>query len=933
MALFLRAIEGAYGSQARGKPFPFSKITLVVTKDTGKLAGGSCFEGRCIACGTRETNTLFLHPRFLVLPGCLQFKILVHECVSRMAEGLHDDAARADTMKYLDAMGGYFDVENSEYVIVTPNTPTPWINYLGLDGTLSGLITQTGGGTVWFEDSLKYRLLRYNQIGSAENSPGRYLYVRDNQSGEIFSPTCDPIPDNPPEAFECRHGLGYTRIRAVCRSLFFDLLFFIPKGPGQPVEIQSVTVKNLSGRKRDLSLFTYREFVNSDVLDEYVRPAIRNYTVHVKSDPGNGTIYNLTGRSMNNRQKPIYYFTSTAAPSGFDTDYKQFFGKGRLHCPEAVKDGQCRNSISHANTALGVFQVEAMLPPDAEKQVFFILGVIPQEIEELADIQPNKNSVREIRSIRRHWQNRPRQAIAQALARIRKHFEEMNSVFQCQLPSQAHHMEVMLNTWNGYGVWLNFLHARSVSDHFSGISRPFLGTRDSASDLIGIGQMAPAAARKRILEWCGAAQMLSGACYHHYNPRTRQTDGVTGYSDDQLWISLGICIYIKETGDFSVLEDTAGYADAPRKKETVFMHLMRGLQYTLANLGPHGIPRMMVSDWNHVFAASYEKNKADAKGRAKAESVMVGLMLVRMAGDMVDMLNAYGRRFPRIKARTRKQVAFLQKVLDQAGSVINRQAWCETPDGEGWYAMGSDAKGHFFGTPRDVEGRVFLIPQAWALLAGIADSPKKMKILNAVKKHLFKKRSGLVLLTPPYRQPPPLGSFNVYPAGSRENGATFCQAHGMAIPGLAATKDGDFVYEAYRTLLPAEASDALGSRYYCGPAYGYSQFRFGPDHPLYGQARGSLLTGTVAWSYYGACQWILGIRPDFDGLIVDPCIPRDWPGYTVDRKFRGGLYRITVVNSGRGTNMVENLNVDGKTISGNKIPILGPGLHRISVKV
>jgi cellobiose phosphorylase len=929
----LKTLEAACAKGAGDKIFAASSLSVVPTRDPRRLTGGSCFEKQRVACASRAQKCLFLHPRFFSLPGCLQLKVLVHECVSRMTLGLHGVRASAHTAQFLNAMGGYFDVENREYVIVTPHTPTPWVNYLGLDGTLSGLMTQTGSGSVWFEDSLKYRLLRYNQIGSAENTPGRYLYVRDNRTGAFFSPTFDPVPDSPPEAFECRHGLGYTRIRSVWRGLFFDLLFLIPKGERHPVEIQSVTVDNLSSRSHDVSLFAYREFVNSDVLDEYVRPAIRNYTVHVMADPRHGILYNLTGRSMNNRQKPIYYFTSTARTTGFDTDYREFFGTGRLHCPDAVKEGRCRNSISHANTALGVHQVDWTLPPHGRKQTVFILGVMPQSLDGPADIAPNAASVRAVRAIRKHWSLKPAQAVAGALAGIRRQVDAMNSTFQCRLPPAAHPMQVMLNTWNGYGVWLNYLHARSLSDHFSGISRPFLGTRDSASDLLGIGQLAPAAARKRILEWCGAAQLQSGACYHHYNPRTRQNDGVTGYSDDQLWISLGTCVYIKETADFSILEDRAGYADAPDKLETVFMHMLRGMRYTLAHLGPHGIPRMLVSDWNHVFAASYEKNKADDKGRAKAESVMVGLMLVKMARDMQDMVTAYGHRSPSARRRYRKHAVFLQQVLDRATQAINRHTWFETPDGEGWYAMGSDPAGQFFGTPRDTEGRVFLIPQAWALLAGVANDARMARVLAAVKKYLFKPGNGLVLLTPPYRQPPPLGSFNVYPPGSRENGAIFCQAHGMAIPGLATTKDGDFVYEVYRSLLPAEASAALGPRQYAGPPYGYSQFRFGPDHPLYGQARGSLLTGTVAWSYYGACQWILGIRPDFDGLIVDPCIPRNWPGYTVERAFRGGLYQITVVNSGTGSNTVTAIEVDGKRIPGNKIPVLGPGTHHVAVRL
>jgi len=924
----MTAISNALNNVKEHDTLKLSCVSVKVTAEKNILFGGFPINGCPLAVYSQKTTTLYLHPTFFMLPSCLQFRILVHECVSRAGCKLEGDAARGNTAQFLDDMGGYFDLENREYVIVTPHTPAPWINYLGVEGTLSGLISQTGGGSVWFEDPRKYRLLRYSQIGSSENMPGRYLYVRDNVTRTLFSPTCDPIPDTHPDAFECRHGLGYTRIQSVFGCLSFDLLFFIPKGTLHPVEIQSVSVRNLSPDDRDLSFFSYREFVNGDVLDEYVRTAIRNYTVRVSVDASKGVIYNLSGRTMNNPDKPIYYFAATESLSGYDTDYKRFFGNSRLSAPQAVRDGQCTNSHCHANTALGVHQINAVVPGGKGKEFALLLGVIRQPISNTEDIDPSEETTRAVNTLRDGWEKDPHMKSEQAVHDIRDHFCKMIDNFQCSLPTEASAMELMVNTWNGYGVWLNYLHSRSLSDHFSGISRPFLGTRDSASDLLGLVQLSPGATRKRILEWCRTAQLQSGGCCHHYNPRTGETDGQKGFSDDPLWIGLGVSSYIKETGDFSILEEAVRYTDCPVTVESVFAHMMRSIRFSMEHLGPHGIPLMMVSDWNHVFMSFYESNSAEAEAREKSESLMVGMMLVRMAKDMRAMVKAYGAIDPDAENRYRQELDLLNTVIVQITQAINQSAWFDAAPDEGWYARGTDSNGEFFGVPANTEGRIFLLPQAWALFADIADEGQKKKMLNAIKRRLFNETSGLLLFTPSYTKPPPLGSFSIYAAGSRENGATFCQAHAMALPGLAMTRDADFTYRAYETLLPPAAMRKLGPKGYCGPAYGYSQFRYGPDHPLFGQARGSLLTGTVAWSYYSACQWILGIRPDYEGLRIDPCIPSDWPGFFVERNYRGAVYRIYVARDPEKAGQVE---VDGKPHGGQLIRAFKDGIHTVKV--
>lgn len=814
---------------------------------------------------------------------------------------------------------GYFDDTSKEYVILKPKTPTAWLNYLGIDGVLSGIISQTSGGTVWFEDPLENRLLRYHQIGSSENTPGRYLYIRDNEQGRTFAPMSDPVFQDRPEIFECRHGLGYTRFLSLKNGLHSEIHVFIPKTSKLPVEVQFITLTNRSTKPRNLSIFSYREFITGNVLDEIVRPAIRNYTVNVLPDRKNGVIYLLTGRSLNNRNKPIIWFGATLPVRNFDTDRDAFIGNGALSAPDAIVNGQCTNSISRVKDVIGVHQVDLKILPGETKRFAFLLGIMQQPVASLAKINPDLNSRRQVQFVMAQWRRRPAQMLRKSLAAIKQHYTDQLAVFQCKLPRHEKKMERQVNIWNGYGVWQNFLHARALSDHASGISRPFLGTRDAAQDLYAIAQINPAAARQRILAWFRFAQMHNGACFHHFNPKTGANDGVCGYSDDHLWIIRSVSIYIKESGDLRFLFRKIGYADRSASRDPVLIHLLKALRYTMSKLGPNGLPLMLTADWNNVFASSYEKNSAEARHREKAESVMVGMMTVDAGKLLIEMLAACRSAKPASMDGLADIATYLNTVVSTLSRTINEKAWFDGENGLGWYAMGTDANAKFFGTPHDCEGRIFLLPQVWAILSGLADKRKQGKLKRAVKKELYRKNCGLLLLAPSYTTTPPLGSFNIYSPGSRENGANFCHAHAMATTAFASVHDARFTHDLYRVLLPEYASETLTHAVYCGPPYAYSQFRYGPDHPLYGQARGSWLTGTAAWSYYGVCQNILGIRPDFDGLIIDPVMPSGWNGFYVERKFRNILYKITVTRKAHIPGCKVQIRVNGRRLTGNKI--------------
>jgi cellobiose phosphorylase len=303
----------------------------------------------------------------------------------------------------------------------------------------------------------------------------------------------------------------------------------------------------------------------------------------------------------------------------------------------------------------------------------------------------------------------------------------------------------------------------------------------------------------------------------------------------------------------------------------------------------------------------------------------VGLQLVDAARALLEMI-AHNRN------RYGQHRRYLTNAAEHTAEMINRHAWFNNGRGEGWYARGTGRDGRFFGTPRDREGAIFLLPQAWALLANLVPPDRIRPLLAAVQKRLFRKECGLLLLAPPYRSTPPLGSFNVYPPGSRENGGVFCHAHAMAVAGLARAADGDSLYACYRSILPPEAGATRWPDGYRILPYAYSQFRYGPDHPLCGRAYGSWLTGAAAWSFYGATQWLLGIRPEYAGLLVSPCIPSRWPGFTVVRRFRGAVYEIGVSNPRGVTNGVASATLDGEPLPSNVLPALGDGrVHRVKI--
>ena len=433
--------------------------------------------------------------------------------------------------RFAQTQFGYFDVADREYVITSPATPSPWINYLGLEGELCGIVSSTGGGPTWLKDPLELRITRYVQFGSLKDRPGRWLYVRDAETGQFWSATYQPVTRVKPQAWECRHGLGYTSISSTNDGIATSLLHLIPLG--ERIEVQRVAVRNESGRPRRLSAFTYREFVNSNAANDTSNIQYSGHIAQVDFDPQDPRILYVTTPREYKGDRPLPFMAVSEPPAGFDTKCETFLGDGSIEDPQVVREGRTRKSLAGDDTAVGVFQIDMTLQPGEEKVFHVIVGMVSE--------------MAQAREVLGRWLGDDKR-VMDALGALKRYAPELLSAFQAEVPDP--YMSVMVNTWNAYQCWINFQFSRSISGYADGMRRS-MGTRDSLQDLLGYMHLAPEAARQRILELMEAVQLQNGACRHQYSALTRQGSDNIGFSDDHLWAILSVAAYVKETGDVS----------------------------------------------------------------------------------------------------------------------------------------------------------------------------------------------------------------------------------------------------------------------------------------------------------------------------------------------------------------------------------------------
>jgi cellobiose phosphorylase len=799
-------------------------------------------------------------------------------------------------MKY-----GHFDDNAREYVITQPDTPMPWINYLGSEAYF-GLISNTAGGYSFYKDARLRRLTRYRYNNSPLDMGGRYLYLRDNSTSKFWSPSWMPTRTKLDE-YECRHGQGYTVITSKLNGIKSSTRYFVPLG--ESLEIWQVTLTNESGSDSDLSLFSAIEFCLWDANDDATNFQ-RNYSIG-QMEIVDDVIYHKT--EYRERRDHFAYFACSEKLAGYDTIREDFLGKYRSwNEPQVVESGKSSNTEAHGWQPIGSHHVNVSLKAGESKQVIFILGY--QENPKDDKFDPPGSQIINKKSAKKTLEKYLNQANAdKAFNGLRDHWTILLGKLQVTTPDQDTNR--MVNIWNAYQCMVTFNMSRSASYFESGIGRG-MGFRDSNQDLLGFVHMIPERARERILD-ISATQLKNGGAFHQYQPLTKRgnNDVGSGFNDDPAWLILGVAAYIKESGDWSILDEQVQYENEPGTEAPLYEHLQKSIQYTLDRLGPNQLPLIGRADWNDCLnlncfsdTPGQSFQTTTNKDGTTAESVFIAGLFVLACSEMKGLANHRGDK------------AEVEKVT-KASAEMEATVWKAGWDGD-WFRRAYDDFGHVLGSKENKEGRIFIEPQGICIMAGLGlENGNAVRALDSVAEHLATPH-GIVLQQPAFSQYYlHLGEISSYPPGYKENAGIFCHTNPWIMIAEAMVGRGDKAFDYYKRINPS-AREGLGELHKCEP-YVYAQMIAGKDAPTHGEAKNSWLTGTAAWNYTAITQSILGIRPTFDGLEVDPSIPAEWDGFTAVRKYRGVTYNITVENPKHVSKGVAKVTVNGKKIEGSLI--------------
>ena len=825
-------------------------------------------------------------------------------------------------MKY-----GYFDDQQREYVITQPDTPLPWINYLGCQAYF-GIISNTAGGYSFYRDARLRRLTRYRYNNAPFDLGGRYIYIRDNDSKEFWSPSWQPTRHQL-EKYTCRHGMGYSIIGSEYQGIEARTRYFVPLD--ENLEIWQLTVINHRSATAALSIFAGVEFCLWDAQDDSTNFQ-RNFSIG-QVEIEEGVIYHKT--EYRERRDHFAYFACSAKSAGFDTQRDAFLGPYRgWDSPVVVERGESANSVAHGWAPIASQHVKLDLKAGESQQIVFLLGY--QENPKGQKFDPpdsqtiNKKSAKA--TIAKYL------SAANADAAFEKLCQYWDSLLDiCQVETPDVHTNRMVNIWNAYQCMATFNMSRSASFYESGIGRG-LGFRDSNQDLLGFVHMVPSRARERILD-LAATQLPSGGAYHQYQPLTKRGNNDVGsnFNDDPHWLIIGVAAYLKETGDWSILDEPVPYDNQPGSEQPLYEHLQRSFRYTLDRLGPHGLPLIGRADWNDCLnlncfsdtpGQSFQTT-TNKEGKV-AESIFIAGLFCLAGRELAEITRRRackdGNLKPQSPCASAEKLAngYLAEVA-QMEQTIREHGW----DGE-WFLRAYDDFGRKIGSKECEEGKIFIETQGFCTLAGVGlDDGMAVKALESTRKHLATKH-GIVLQQPAYsKYYLHLGEISSYPPGYKENAGIFCHNNPWVIIGETRVGNGDGAFDYYSRINPS-AREEISEIHRCEP-YVYAQMIAGRDAPTHGEAKNSWLTGTAAWNYYAITQWILGIRTSYHGLQIAPVVPKNWRGFKATRKFRGVTYNIEVERAGAGNNVA--LAVNGVAVKGNVVPLPSDGRQQVSVKV
>lgn len=772
---------------------------------------------------------------------------------------------------------GHFSEDGREYIVTRPDTPRPWINYLSNE-RFCALCSQTGGGYSFYETSGYNRITK--EIPSLvvfRDCPGRFVYLRDAETGDYWNINWQPVA-KPDTRWESRHGMGYTSIYSEYNGIEGRITYFVPRK--DDLEVWMVQIKNTSDRPRKITSFSNIEWSLANYTFNLTESAFAQLFNEASFEDDillvTTRFWNVApagGGNPNLRWDKYAFFTSNMHTDGFDCLEEEFIGLYRgWHNPLAVERGYCSNKIGNGREMVGVLQHNLELAPGEEKQLIILLGVVYRK-EDAHRLRENYNE----------WEE-----AGHALEAVKRYWDDYLSRTTCETPDRD--FCISFNTWNKYQSWITSRWSRMDSYYIGGAS--IIGFRDSWQDMLAILPNDVAWARQRSF-YMLEHQFPDGSTLHNWDPLTN-IGTKTGHSDDPLWLVLGIIEFIKESGDLAFLDEPAAYYDGGT--ETVRQHMIHALDYSLSRMSPRHIPLIEAADWNDGL---------DQVGRqGRGESTMVAEHLVWMMREAADLLRRTGRE---------DLAEGYERAREEVITAVNKFMW----DGE-WYARGTRDDGQYFGSSKNEEGKIFLNSQSWAVMGGLARDGRADICMDSVEKHLDTEY-GPALFLPAYKEPnAKIGIITRFTPGVKENGTIFNHPVTWAIMALCILGRGDKAYDMWKRtsfMTRGEQTDI-----YKTEPYVYAEYVHGPDSNTFGQGEFTWMTGTAAWMWKVSLEWILGVRPELDGLLIDPCIPSAWSDFKVRREFRKAVYQIAVENPEHVCKGFKKVTVDGAEHPTNLIP-------------
>ncbi|WP_054941915.1 GH36-type glycosyl hydrolase domain-containing protein [Paenibacillus ihuae] len=794
---------------------------------------------------------------------------------------------KAELIKYTDPKDYYtFRDEEKEVEFKRHELPTPWMNYLS-NGTFHTMMSHAGGGVAFYKSPQIWRITRYRFFHLPMDRSGPYIYVQNAETGRYWCPTSEPALEKP-EVWKSAHGMGYTRFEASQGGIAAQTVYFV--GPYENSLIWNLTLTNQGSAPQELKVYAYAEFGMMEFMRELQWQCYNKHQVSVQYHEAEGLVYRY---GVENQPKPeetpLVYLAADTPLAGYDGDREEFIGSYRSESdPSAIENGACTGSTLMGGDPCGALQFNLTLQPGESRTINVFLGTAADE----GDVA---------RAIAR---SREAGFVESSFLALKENWSSYLGAWESRLPDKD--AERMINIWNPYQAHRNFLFSRNISFYATGTFRG-VGYRDTAQDILAVVPFDTELAFDKLKLLLGQ-QYKDGHVNHYFFPNEGWDPVTSIHSDDHLWTALAAWDLLAETGDAAFLKTLVPYYDGG--EGAVYEHLKAAVDFTASQLGSRGFPLMLRSDWNdQLFRVCRE-----GRGESIWTSMQLGTVLLRM----VDLALAGGH--PEDSAR-------YEAMYESQRKLVNSIGW----DGR-WFRRAIMDDGRFLGSDEHDEAKIWLNAQTWATMSGMADPDKGLQAMDSVRE-MLDTELGIKKIHPSITSfPDPADPLTNYNKGTGENGAVFCHANTWAIIAECMLGRGDLAYKYYRQLLPNVAMDKAGLWRYKAEPYVYASNLFGPESDKFGLANVSWLTGTAAWMYVAVTQYILGVKPVLEGLSIDPCIPADWEGFTVKRRFRGCVYDINVTNTSRVCKGVKKITVDGEPVEGNILPAY-PGRSSVKVEV